>query len=299
MIKKKALLCAVLVLALAVQAALAEGYRVEEKDGKYALGEEITYEITVTNDGNLTITNITVTDELTGDNWPVKSLAPGASATFEAKHTVTEEDAKAGTVLNVATATGKSPDPDEPEVPVEPGKVSDDVVPRYRLTVNYWIGTTRAADSFTNMYNSGDAYDVASPVLNGYTVDKARVTGTITKDTTLDVYYTVNTYYLTINYIFLNGATAAPTFSTRVDYGTDYRVESPAVNGYTPDEPVVEGRMPARDVTVTVIYTANPRPAAVVTPPLALGHVPYAILDDYDTALGIPNLSINAGEVYE
>ena len=173
------------------------------------------------------------------------------------------------------------------------------MVPRYRLTVNYWIGTTKAADSFTNMYNSGDAYDVASPVLNGYTVDKARVTGTITKDTTLDVYYTVNTYYLTINYIFLNGATAAPTFSTRAAYGTDYRVESPAVNGYTPDEPVVEGRMPARDVTVTVIYTANPRPAAVVTPPLIPGHVPYAILEDYDTALGIPNLSISAGEVYE
>ena len=40
MIKKKALLCAVLVLALAVQAALAEGYRVEEKDGKYALADD-------------------------------------------------------------------------------------------------------------------------------------------------------------------------------------------------------------------------------------------------------------------
>ena len=40
MIKKKALLCAVLVLALAVQTALAEGYRVEEKDGKYALADD-------------------------------------------------------------------------------------------------------------------------------------------------------------------------------------------------------------------------------------------------------------------
>jgi uncharacterized repeat protein (TIGR01451 family) len=31
----------------------------------YILGEEITYKITVTNDGNLTITDITLTDELT------------------------------------------------------------------------------------------------------------------------------------------------------------------------------------------------------------------------------------------
>ena len=42
----------------------------------YALGDVITYRITATNDGNLTITNITVTDELTGDEWTVASLAP-------------------------------------------------------------------------------------------------------------------------------------------------------------------------------------------------------------------------------
>ena len=40
MIKKKALLCAVLVLALAALPALAEGYRVEEKDGKLALADD-------------------------------------------------------------------------------------------------------------------------------------------------------------------------------------------------------------------------------------------------------------------
>lgn len=40
MIKKKALLCAVLVLALAVQAALAEGLCRVEQDGKYALADD-------------------------------------------------------------------------------------------------------------------------------------------------------------------------------------------------------------------------------------------------------------------
>lgn len=40
MIKKRALLCAVLVLALAVQAALAEGLCRVEQDGKYALADD-------------------------------------------------------------------------------------------------------------------------------------------------------------------------------------------------------------------------------------------------------------------
>ena len=98
---------------------------------EYAVGEKITYKITVTNDGNLTVTDITVTDELTGDEWTIASLAPGASEVFETEYTVTEEDAKAGKVLNVATATGTSKDPDEPDVPVTPG--TDD-----EPTVYYW-----------------------------------------------------------------------------------------------------------------------------------------------------------------
>ncbi len=93
-----------------------------ENGESYALGETITYEITVTNDGNLTITDITVEDELTGDEWTIESLAPGANETFTAEYVVTEEDAKAGEVVNVATAKGTSPDPDKPDVPVDPGE---------------------------------------------------------------------------------------------------------------------------------------------------------------------------------
>ena len=38
----------------------------------YALGETITYEITVTNEGKtLTLSNILVTDKLTGDEWVI------------------------------------------------------------------------------------------------------------------------------------------------------------------------------------------------------------------------------------
>lgn len=87
----------------------------------YSLGETITYKISVTNDGNLTIINIKVTDELTGDEWTIESLAPGETKDFETTYVVTEQDIVNGEVLNVATATGLSPDNDSPDVPVDPG----------------------------------------------------------------------------------------------------------------------------------------------------------------------------------
>ena len=75
---------------------------------QYALGETISYTITVTNDGNLTVYGVQVADpngQISGDATIAK-LAPGESATVEATHTVTEDDIKAGEVVNVATTTG-------------------------------------------------------------------------------------------------------------------------------------------------------------------------------------------------
>ena len=94
------------------------------ENGKaYQLGEKIVYSIHVVNDGNLTVSNVKVSDA-NADNFGekvIESLAPGASEDFEATHTVTEDDVLAGTVTNVATAKGASPDPNAPEVPVTPG----------------------------------------------------------------------------------------------------------------------------------------------------------------------------------
>ena len=95
----------------------------------YALGETITYEIEVKNDGNLTITDIAVEDVLTGNTedqaWKIDSLAPDESRVFEASYTVTEADIHTGSVVNEATATGKTKDEANPEVPVTPGKTVD------------------------------------------------------------------------------------------------------------------------------------------------------------------------------
>ena len=99
----------------------------------YTLDETITYEVTVTNDGNLTVEGVTVTDELAGailadgESAEVGTLTPGESATLHYSYTVTEADVLAGKVMNVATATGTSSNPNDPEVPVDPGTTEDPV----------------------------------------------------------------------------------------------------------------------------------------------------------------------------
>jgi hypothetical protein len=123
----------------------------EPENGEaYKLGETIAYEITVLNDGNLTITDITVKDELTNDEWTIASLKPDESKVFTAEYVVTEADILNGEVLNVATAEGKSPDPEEPEVPVDPG---EDPEPTEGIDVTLEVNKT-----ITNEPANGEAY---------------------------------------------------------------------------------------------------------------------------------------------
>ena len=76
------------------------------------VGETITYSFTVTNTGNVTVTNIGLTDaKVTVAGGPIASLSPGAvdSSTFSASYTITQADIDAGKVTNTAVATGDSP----------------------------------------------------------------------------------------------------------------------------------------------------------------------------------------------
>ena len=80
-------------------------------EGPYVLGQFINYEITVRNTGNVTLTEVTVTDdnaEITAGT-PISHLAPNTAATVVARHRVTQVDIDAGTVVNQATATGNDP----------------------------------------------------------------------------------------------------------------------------------------------------------------------------------------------
>lgn len=79
-----------------------------------AIGDTITYRFTVTNTGDQTLSNITLSDTLPGivvSGGPIASLAPGASdsSTFRATYRISQADLDATRVTNSATVTGTDP----------------------------------------------------------------------------------------------------------------------------------------------------------------------------------------------
>ena len=91
-------------------------------DSEISSGDTIVYTITVENTGNVTVTNITLTDELTdglGNQlnftsggptvWESFDLDPNNSTTLTASYSITQSVSDSGKVSNTATATGTTP----------------------------------------------------------------------------------------------------------------------------------------------------------------------------------------------
>ncbi len=88
--------------------------RKEAAAGPYLVGSTITYQITVHNSGNVTLSGVVLDDPAAtvGTCAPAQpaTLAPGADMVCAATHVVSEADGAAGTYLNVVTATGTPPE---------------------------------------------------------------------------------------------------------------------------------------------------------------------------------------------
>lgn len=78
------------------------------------VGDEVTYEFTVSNTGNVTLTDLVVTDPFEGLQWvdepTINNLAPGDTVTITATYELTQADIDAGMLTNTATVTGEDPD---------------------------------------------------------------------------------------------------------------------------------------------------------------------------------------------
>ncbi|WP_162230658.1 DUF7507 domain-containing protein, partial [Nitratireductor soli] len=82
-------------------------------NGRMDAGETIDYTFTVTNTGNVTLTDVAVTDSrATVSGSPIASLAPGVvdMTSVTGTYTITQADIDAGNVDNVADANAKDPD---------------------------------------------------------------------------------------------------------------------------------------------------------------------------------------------
>ncbi|MCV0377796.1 hypothetical protein [Nitratireductor sp.] len=125
-------------------------------DNGYAdKNETIDYRFTVTNTGNVTLSEIVVEDskaEITGS--PIVSLAPGDSDTsVTGSYTIRQADIDAGSFENVATATGKDPHGETVTAQSRPedGNPGEATVIRFKLTplieldlVGVWIDTDKS-----------------------------------------------------------------------------------------------------------------------------------------------------------
>ncbi|MFJ4225164.1 hypothetical protein ACIPYT_13105, partial [Microbacterium sp. NPDC089695] len=84
--------------------------------GNGAVGSTVTFAFTLRNGGNVTLSGITLTDNLAGLSTPVitwpgaaNTLAPGQTASGTATYTVRQTDVDAGSVRNTATVSGRPP----------------------------------------------------------------------------------------------------------------------------------------------------------------------------------------------
>lgn len=131
--------------------------------------------------------------------------------------------------------------------------------PYVHVTFEYENGT-QAAEPVDRQVAPGYTYTVTVPSITGYYATPATVTGEMGyEDITVNVVYRENPW-LTINYVYADGTTAAETYTAQYAPGAWYYKASPAIEHYDCDTLTVSGYMPEAgsdemNVTVTVTYT--------------------------------------------
>ncbi|MFK7803941.1 MAG: hypothetical protein AB8G95_20070 [Anaerolineae bacterium] len=93
------------------------GYQDLDNSGEISVGDLLTYTFTVTNNGDVTLQNVTVTDPLTVTGLSAVTCSPGQGSTLplggtmvcQATYPVGQDDINKGTVDNEATVTGTTP----------------------------------------------------------------------------------------------------------------------------------------------------------------------------------------------
>uniref|UniRef100_UPI001B4B223A DUF7507 domain-containing protein n=1 Tax=Amaricoccus sp. TaxID=1872485 RepID=UPI001B4B223A len=263
-------------------------------------GEVIVYEIEVTNNGNVTLTDVIITDPLTGTNQNVGDLDPGQSKTIQTTYTLTAADIASngtiepdnvlpGQIDNTATAdsvqTGPVSDSEAVPlvVPAKPAKLAIDKSVK-SVKDKDGDGLTDAGDVITyriKVTNTG------SQTLTGVTVDDPRLGGVIASGITLAVGQSrtfTKSYVITQEDVDTNGndwdgkidntATAdsnqtdpvSDSASTPIDYKPKVTIEKQIlVNGKWQDADSAPGPKLAKDADHMVDFRVVVKNAGNVT----------------------------------
>ncbi|MCI8390357.1 MAG: DUF11 domain-containing protein [Roseburia sp.] len=227
---------------------------------QYNVGDTIRYAITVASQANITLENVVVTDQLT-DATGVVTFTEVNGATVNADNTVTI----------AALAPGAT------------------------VTLNCEYTITRE-DAGRNIINTASA--TTDPVVptdpeNPDPIDPGEEESDPTDPAVIE-----NLYNLTIHYVYAAGRTAAPDVTAQFLAGETFTYDSPAIDGYTPDYAFLRSSaegMPARDVELTVVYTAIPGPAVYVPGTPVIPGVPPTPVPIADAPAAIAALPVPAG----
>ena len=140
----------------------------KDKAGKADLNDIITYSVTVTNTGNMKLTNVKITDSLEGiqlaegQSFDLGILEAGKAKTVTYTYQVKESDL-GKSILNTATATGDVPEnpadtpkpegKDEKEVPTEDPANCSITVTKRLTNIQGELLAVRAADFYVTLFS--------------------------------------------------------------------------------------------------------------------------------------------------
>ena len=162
-------------------------------------------------------------------------------------------------------------------------------------------------------------YQWIEPAVSGYTLRSVQENGTetiLTNYTKPEEEPEETIYQLIVHYRDNRGNVMAEDVTGSYKAGEGYRVVSPVIEGYLTSTPVVEGTMPARNLEITVIYIREPEPEPQPQPEPEpennpeddqpeepqnpAGNIVRIVeIDEYRTALGVGNVSVNIGDAFE
>jgi uncharacterized repeat protein (TIGR01451 family) len=129
-----------------------------------APGDQLNYTITVSNPGNMTLTDVTVTDVLTGFNAAGVTLSPGQSQVFLTSYTLTQLDLNSngggdGYIENTATADSAQTGPVSDFEPIQ-------LLPRPSLSLNKSLVSVSGGNGNTILDAAGDVLLYNATVAN-------------------------------------------------------------------------------------------------------------------------------------
>ena len=150
----------------------------EDTSGTISLNDTLTYQITASNDGNVTLNNVSVSDDLTGDSTSCLLVAPGGTCVLTVTYVVTQADVDAGEIVNTGTAdsdeTPPTDDPNTEPVPQNPALNVDKVL----------TGNDDADTSGTISLNDTLTYQITASNDGNVTLNNVSVSDDLTGDST-------------------------------------------------------------------------------------------------------------------